>query len=143
MDKKIPAVLVVAALAAEAVLPKHSEALVQPHVEPELKICEPSTFTTISGNDGGISREPLGTFRWNTFYRKMLRANMAKNKFLAMLDAYVETAHAIREHYPDLKMWERWHQYNCFKHQIALTHGRTRKDYFNALVAIAHALEIS
>jgi hypothetical protein len=138
--------LMIAAIAGESVaVSPHELVATQPHIEHECKISMPSTLPSMSASSGGTNSESLGQFRWNTFYRKMLRANRAKERLFAMLDAYVETARAITQRYPDLKIWERQFQYNCFKSQIELTRRRTGRcgEYSGALPAIAQILGVS
>lgn len=146
MDKNLPAILVAAALTAEAVVSYRHEEAPPPHIEPELKVSTLGHLVQSSPGGGNVSTEPLGRFRWNTFYRKMRRLSLKKGdeRRVGMLEAYFETAQAIMECYPDLKIWERQHQYNCFKHQIKLTNLRTRgcKDYSNALPVVAKTLGV-
>jgi hypothetical protein len=147
MDKKLPSVLVAAAIAAETFLPRHHDAAAPAtHIEPEIKTSVPSTLPRNSLGGGAVGTESLGSFRWNTFYRKMRRLGLKKGEVqrFGMLEAYFETARAIAECYPDLKRSERQHQYNCFKSQIRLTRLRTRgcKDYSGALPVIAQTLGI-
>jgi hypothetical protein len=103
----------------------------------------PPSQTQSSLGIGSPTTEALGHFRWNTFYPKMLRANKAKDRF-AMLTAYFETARAIMVHYPGLKLWERQHQYSCFKSEMELRRLRAgkRSDFTDALPAIAMALNL-
>ncbi len=147
MDRKFPAVLVTAAIATEVFLPHRHDAMAPPpHIEPEIKASVPSTLPLNSLGGNAVSTESLGSFRWNTFYRKMRRLGMKKGEVqrFGMLEAYFETARAIAERYPDLKKWERQHQYNCFKSEINLTSLRTRgcKDYSSALPVIAQVLGV-
>jgi hypothetical protein len=63
---------------------------------------------------------------------------------LAMFNAYLETARAVVDRYPNLKLWERQHQYNCFRSQIERAFLRTRgcRDFSGALPAIAQVLGV-
>jgi hypothetical protein len=147
MDKRLPAVLVAAAIAAEAFLPnRHNATAPPPHVEPEIKASLRSTLPLNSLGGEAVSTESLGSFRWNTFYRKMRGLSLKKGAVqrFGMLEAYFETARAVAERYPDLKRWERQHQYNCFKSEIQLTSLRTLgcKDYSDALPVIAQTLGV-
>jgi hypothetical protein len=53
MDKKIPAIVVAAALAAEAVLPRHDAAIQQPHTELNVPPQVPGHDSSPSGGGGG------------------------------------------------------------------------------------------
>jgi hypothetical protein len=140
-QKTILAGLLVSTVAAEAVAQTLHK--VHPHVELETKVATPRTITRISTGGGSMSTKPLGHFRWETFYAKRGLARKAKDE-LAMYTAYVETAREIVKHYPDLKLWERQHQYNCFKSEMDLTKMRTRgcRDFSGALPAIAQILGV-
>lgn len=146
MDKKLSASVVVAALTAEALVAYRHEEAPPRHIEPKPKVSTLGHMVQSSPGGGNVSAEPLGRFRWNTFYRKMRRLSLKKGEQqrVGMLEAYFETAQAIIQHYPVLKGWERQHQYNCFKHEIKLTCLRTRgsKDYSNALPVVAKTLEV-
>ncbi|MFZ0519977.1 MAG: hypothetical protein WAL95_03075 [Candidatus Acidiferrales bacterium] len=144
MEKYFPAILITAAITFEAVVSYRHEEAPPPHIEPELKVSTLGHLVQSSPGGGNVSTEPLGRFRWITFYRKMRRLSLKKGEEqrVAMLEAYFETALAIMERYPDLKIWERQHQYNCFKHEINLTTLRTHgcKDYSSALPVVAKTL---
>jgi hypothetical protein len=146
MDRNLSATLVVAALVTEAVLSYRHDETPPPHIEPDVRVSKPVHTLQMSSGGGDVRTETLGRFRWETFYRKMRRLGLTKGDEhrLGMLEAYFETARAIAERYPDLKSWERRHQYNCFEHEIKLTSLRTRgcRDYSNALPVIAKVLGI-
>jgi hypothetical protein len=140
--------LLVSTVASEAV---HTPLDAHPHIECDVKVSQPSTVAapiSIGGGTAKVDDETLGHFRWRMFHRKMLRANRATwadKDELAMFDAYLETARAVVDHYPSLKLWERQHQYNCFRSEIELTKLRTRgcRDFSSALPAIAHVLGVA
>jgi hypothetical protein len=140
MKKKPLASLLAMAVAAEAL---HAPLGVMPHTELDVKEPIPQPPQQLSASVGSVSAEALGRFRWNTFYLKRARAHKSKDP-LAMLNAYLETARQIAICYPDLKLWERQHQYNCFKSEIELTKMRTRgcRDYSEALLGIAQVLGV-
>lgn len=75
-------------------------------------------------------------------HKKMLRGR-ARGKF-GMLDAYVDTARAVAQEYPNMEAWQRRIHYDCFKWQIELTSRRTHgyRDFSDALPAIAQALRV-
>jgi len=142
VDKKIPALFVVAALSSEIV--SHHEAPPPPHVEPEIRSFLPSLPGSVSASGNAATEESLGRFRWNTYYSKMRRTSLKKGEVrsLAMMEVYFETAQAIMERYPHLKTWERQFQYSCLKHQMDLYRMRGCGDLFAVLPMLAHILRI-
>jgi hypothetical protein len=145
MDKKIPALFVVAALSSEIVT--HHEIPPPPHVEPEIKLLLPSPAASISSSGGGTRKEALGSFRGAVLYSNVRRTGLMKGETqkVAVLEGYFETAKAIMENYPNLKKWERAMQYGCLKYQInrylALTGGRLNSS--DALPIVANALKLT
>ena len=111
--------LLVSTVASEAV---HTPLDAHPHIECDVKVSQPSTVAapiSIGGGTAKVDDETLGHFRWRMFHRKMLRANRATwadKDELAMFDAYLETARAVVDHYPSLKLWERPVSYTHLAH---------------------------
>jgi|SRR5579862_3453503 len=129
-------------IASESVAENAQESVVEPHIEPEIRVLKPcaEAQTLVGGNN--TSDEPLGILRTKILYKKTRRANLTKSK-LAMADAFVDTAHALlRER--KLKPLERQIQYDCLRWEIELIRLRTLgcRDYSFALPAIAKALDI-
>jgi len=142
MKVMLPAFLAVACASEFIAEDLHDSLAIQPHVEPEVRISNPSEQANSVSPDGGGNLEPLGVLRQRILYSKMRRANLAKSD-LAMAGAFVETARAIMRDRA-MQPFERQIQFDCLRAEIELIHGRTRgyHDFSSALPAIARALDV-
>lgn len=139
MRRALPLILA-GAISSELIAENLHESLgAQPHIEPEFRVSTPTKqlVSTSPGVNGGT--EPLGTLRTKILYRKRLRAGLSKDKF-ALPDAYVETAHELMK-LRAMQPFERQIQFDCFRAEIERTR-RGRRDFSNALPAIANALGV-
>lgn len=143
MKRKFSSLLLVAAIASESVAENsHESFLIQPHVEPELKLSTPSKQPGPTSSAIGDSDEPLGILRQKILYRRSRRASLSKDRF-ARLNAYVETAHELM-HLRRLQRAERQMQFACLQDDIESISVRTRgcHDFSDALPAIAKVLDV-
>jgi hypothetical protein len=136
-------IILAMAIASESVAETmHESFALQPHIEPDLKKCtlKEQEYSTSPG--GNTNSEPLGILRGKILYKKMRRAQLAKNE-LAMADAFIATARSVvRER--ALRPFEREIQFNCLRAEIEMISRRTCgcHDYSSALPAIANALDV-
>jgi hypothetical protein len=84
----------------------------------------------------------LGTFRGEKLHSEFLRAAHTRNN-AAFGMAYVNTARAIMEEYPELALWERRMQFGLLQHQIQLTKVRTKRDDSRVLGELSRTLRIT
>jgi len=135
------AFIVAGALTSEAIAEPFLEARTPPHTEQGTRVSELPEHAT-DPLSSTRNPEPLGHLTGRVLYAETHAARIRKNK-LAMLDAYVETAHALLRDRA-LEPWERLMQYNILRHDIDMIRLRTRNavDYSAALPAVAAALGI-
>jgi hypothetical protein len=148
MKTAIP-LLLIATIATETIEVSLELKATQPHVEPETKIPDATRLTQPTTTGGDASEEAPGTFRGRILHKLTLRAGIkgrGKNgkdkRFFAMLDALVDTAHAVVNQYPNMTLAQRYTHYICFKSHVELTRVRAGFDYSFALPLIARILDV-
>ena len=139
---KTVALLLTASIVSSEIAETMDESLfLPPHVEHEANTPKLTEEVRCMTSGGASDSEPLGRFRHRVFHTKML---LARQNYVARLNAFADTARTIMQKYPVLKPWQRKQQYDMLKYEIILIKLRTRgvQDFSGALPAVAQALGV-